>query len=334
MTPSRLRLKKICDTLISDESSWIIRKQALEQLHELFVEFGALDVQDGNYSHRDKRLATGKAIAPTWAAMCIFDIARTRQFVLGLRAAISDCLLLKQRRLRVLDAGCGPYGLLSILAAIYFTEEDVHFTLLDIFEENISSARLLVKAFSLEDRFEFICADALSYQWPDDEPLDIVVTETMNAALSKEPQVAITLQLAPQLLPDGIFIPERIELSLVWAHGKAPATTMAEQSEGIVYEPLGTILELTKFSSREQVMHPRLKTVELPTGFQAAQKLELHSSIRVYKQHCINHNQSAISLPKVIKFEQGGPVAGDSLVFQYRITSEPGISVEVEKKKI
>ncbi|RYY48249.1 MAG: hypothetical protein EOO06_10700 [Chitinophagaceae bacterium] len=282
---------------ISDDSSWIIRKQALEQLHAFFVAAGALDAHNTSTNESDKALVAGKAIAPSWAAMCLFDIARTRQFVLGLKAAIADMIEMRQRRIYVLDAGCGPYGLLSMIAALYFEKEEVHFTLLDIFEENIRSVSTLIKAISLEDRFDFICEDALVYQWPNLRPLDIVVTETMNAALSKEPQVGITLQLAAQLSQKGILIPEKIEVDLIRQPANDSSNCPAGERISKSSHCLGNIVTLTKTSSLPEFRQPLLKSIELPSAFSINDQLEMQTNIQVYKQYGLGKNESAITLP-------------------------------------
>lgn len=40
----------------------------------------------------------------------------------------------------------------------------------------------------------------------------MVITKTMDKVLTKEPQVEITRNLGKQLINNGIFIPEKIEI--------------------------------------------------------------------------------------------------------------------------
>jgi predicted RNA methylase len=56
--------------------------------------------------------------------------------------------------------------------------------------------RRLVDHFGLRN-CDFVVGDATSYRHP--RPLDLLIVEAMQAALSKEPQVAIVRNLAPQL---------------------------------------------------------------------------------------------------------------------------------------
>ena len=60
----------------------------------------------------------------------------------------------------------------------------------------------------------YVCADATTYVWPPELPLHIVLVETMQRALEKEPQAAVSLNLAPQLCDGGILVPERISVDL------------------------------------------------------------------------------------------------------------------------
>jgi len=335
MIPAASLLKQLCDRLLDDQSTWVERKQCLENMHELFVEVGALDVQDENLRLAPAALVGGVAIAPTWAGMCLFDIARTRQFVLGLKQAITDQLLKHENEpVQVLDAGCGPYGLLSLLCAFYFTPRQVQFSVLDIFPANIESTRTLINELQMEDYFSsLVVADAPTYTWPSETALHILVTETMNMALWKEPQVAIILHLSPQLAEGGVLIPTTIEVSLLRqypqktnelpTYDEGRELTTSERCEEI----LALIISLHKDSTYADISKRPLVTVSLPTEYHAQHdRLLLSTDITIYKEIKLHSNESAITLPKTIKIEYNHSYNEErTLSFYYKMDNEPGI---------
>jgi hypothetical protein len=335
MKPVAKLLQQYCNMLLQDNSSWAERKDCLEHMHALFAELGALNAYDEANHSPAKVLDSGTAIAPAWAAMCMFDIARTRQFVLGLREAVTDRLSEQpDEPIQVLDAGCGPYGLLSLLAAQYFSPSQVQFTLLDIFPGNIESAQKLITALGMQHYFRaFVCEDALHYQWPSEKSLHILVTETMNRALWKEPQVAISLHLAPQLAPGAVLIPERIEVSLVCVNlYKKKVLIAREEPEALVVpalyeEDLGRVLELDKNSTAAGIAKKPLFNITLPGHFNTGQyQLELHTRVQVYKWYELKNEESAVSLSQVLSnSKKENWKAGDELSFYYEQKGEPAI---------
>lgn len=330
MNNATARLKKYCDALLNDDSDWNLRRQSLEQVHALFVELGALNAQDGQHRDAAQPLAAGKAIAPAWAAMCLFDIARTRQFVLAIKAAIHDKLKEGVEPVQLLDAGCGPYALLGLLAALYFTPQQLQLTVLDIYEENINSSRTLMNALQMENYFRQItCADALQYHWPLQQPPHIAVTETMNRALSKEPQVAISLALSKMLDEKSILIPALIEVKLVNIEKTGEDAAAAMQR---TLTELATVIALSKNPPAAQFHQKPVHRVVLPEWYNPqTQLLELHTHIRLYKNYMLGNNESAISLPVPLNTTQLKCAAGDELLFYYELEPEPGIVVKTRQ---
>lgn len=329
-------IKQQADVLLDEASTWAQRRLCLQKMEELFVKFGAFDVNNEALRVPGALLAGGTAIAPTWAGMCLFDIARTRQFVRGLKQAIEDKLPQHNNEpVQVLDAGCGPYALLSLLCALYFSPGQVQFTIVDIFTANINSARTLIKELQMEEYFAvMVCADATTYNWPNEKPLCIVVTETMNRALWKEPQVAISLHLSPQLSNNGILIPESIEVSLKCSDQKNNSREQGQNAAAT--EVLNTLpcafsihplLKLDKHSTHAGISKRPIATVSLPADYSSGQyQLQLCTEIIVYKEIKLADNQSAVTLPKPIKADaQLAKEGALTLSFYYNMDEEPGL---------
>ena len=329
------KLLSYCDILLEKEATWTTKKQQLENIHELFAQLGASDAY-GN-TGRDSSADTPQAIAPAWAAMCMFDIARTVAFVAGIRQAIAHKIKHSQHPVQVLDAGCGPYALLCLLPALYFSPGQVLFYAIDIYPQNISSARKLVAALGMQHYFKQVdCEDALQYPWTQPLPPDVAITETMNRALYKEPQVAISLQLARLLSPQGILVPALVKVNLVCINKNIKAAAMQTDPAGEPPDPskyqsqLGNIISLHKQSTPDSVFADPLVTLEIPAYYDPATfQLELHTEVTVYGDHIIRNNEAAITLPLPIYLHHDKPLALKKLSFFYNTKGTAGLSIVV-----
>jgi hypothetical protein len=167
----------------------------------------------------DTIIEGGVALSSAEAAICVDDYIRTARFLKGIHAALTE---LQERfpstTLNVLYAGSGPYATLILPLLPLFGKNDLKITLLDINPSSVSSVQALLAKLNLGSCVDsVICDDATRYRYPATEPLHLVISETMFHALIREPQVSITLNLAPQITPGGILIPESISLDLAQA---------------------------------------------------------------------------------------------------------------------
>lgn len=163
----------------------------------------------------DLRLDSGLALSPRLAAQCLLDAPRTAAFLRGTLAAISEAMRrFPDEPIEVVYAGTGPFATLALPLFGRLDPRRVRFTLIDVDQRSVESVRSLVDCFGFGAYVKAIVrADATAYRH--EAPVHVVVTETMQRALSREPFVAIVRNLAPQLVEGGLLVPERVALDLV-----------------------------------------------------------------------------------------------------------------------
>lgn len=329
-------LKNLTDCLLDEKSSWGEKRKSVHDIATLFAGLGIYDIQTNDKEIGEAvSLAEGYAISSWGAAMCLLEVKRTMVFVKGIIAGIQS---LQQKKvnatLHVLDAGCGPFALLSVLPALYFKPKSVQFHLIDIIPENIEAVKKLIKVLSLEEYFgDLFVADAIHFKWHRKEPLNMVISETMLNALRKEPQVAITLNLSPQLAPGGLFIPENIQVKLYAVnnrlkHSYLMSNTSDSNNKREVFEKnIGTIMVLNKYTQFDQGLKKQLTTLRLDSELDfSLYKFEYYTFIKVFDNHVLEYNDCSLTLPfSVVRnnlppFEQGM-----ELSFYYSISEQPGI---------
>lgn len=314
------------------------RRLAATELHLLFS--GITQIFDNSVKPDEATetlLGEGTALSPKDAARCIFDFVRTRGFLRGVRGAIIEA----RRRfpgqtIHVLYAGCGPFAPLMIPLLPEFTPDQVQFTLLDIHQRSLDAAREILARLGMSGFVrQFVQADAAAYQHPSDSRLHIVVTETMQRALAKEPQMAITANLAGQLVAGGILVPERIALDLCIADLKSEMTFGKQERSGRSRINLGKVIELTAanagdFNSWQLVngadgarqSPPVTLTVPEIKGSDGALMLTTH--ITVFGDVVIRDYECGLTYPMVIS--DLGPVeSGAKLEFRYVTGERPGL---------
>ncbi len=336
-------LKKIADELLA-EAAEEIKLSAATRLYSLFSSISGLDEDSDRISNCDAtRLPKGEAISPRDAAACLLDAARTSKFLRGLHAAV----LQAQKRfpgatIEILYAGCGPFAPMAIPLTTQFSSAEIRFTLLDIHQRSLDSARLIFHALG-KDAFvrDHIQADAALYRHEASHVIHIVVVEAMQAALEKEPQVAITMNLAPQLCPGGIFIPERITIGCYlcdpakeWVvSGVRPAHSLSAGGGGTARVNLGTVLEvvarhcddLLTTSKIVDPARPSLtpKLLKIPGEVESGSCLMLSTVVTVFGSITLQEYESGLTYPKFL-WDAGRIQRGQLIEFAYQLGDKPG----------
>jgi len=260
----------------------------------------------------------GQAIGTFWAAQCVREVLRTQRFVRSLYLAIKEKLNQKSGPVRVMYAGTGPFAALALPVMMHFSPAEVQFTLLEINEQTYNLLHEVLDAFDLNP-FVSKCeiADATVYQ-VDNSNIDIVISETMNRALIKEPQVAIMLNFARQLPLDTIFIPEEINVGLSTQH-----------KSGTKPELIKHLMEFNT-SLRQKLVDDTIgfnwefDEVIVESDIEKGEQLYLSTEIKVYKDNFLGFNDCSLNILERIKTDKLDP---KKLKFKYVLKETPGFIV-------
>lgn len=271
----------------------------------------------------DTILPTGKAIAFQGAARCLWEFARTAKFLRGVEAALRAAQArFPGERLRLLEAGCGPFALLALPLATRFSADEVGFTLLDIHPHSLEAAGRIVAALGLEAYVDdYVCADATTWRCPDAARPHVIVSETMQNALKNEPQIAITRNLAPQRVPGGFFLPEAVELdfSLLTWHTEESEVPLQRSTR------MAPLFDLTADRCDDAHM---AGSFTLPDTLPANGRPAICTHIRVFGDIALGENECSLTLPLRIK-ELPALQGGETLNYAYAWAPKPGVRIAV-----
>ena len=309
-------LKRCADSLLFHPGDYGHIYGAVRELHNLYapitgITAGVQGTGDDIY------LPQGKAISPPHAAFCLLEGQRTSVFMRGLYQAI---LKLKDiypgTRLNILYAGCGPYATLITPLTALFSPEEISIRMLDINPICLEAVKKLYDALDLSVYIEsYICEDATTYQA--ESPTHLIISETMMHALVREPQVAIMLNLVPQLAPGGLFIPQSITVS---------ATLMNEAQEmkrrlDANFHPRRTCIgEVYTIGQADCQKHEPV-TLRVPDDLEETKELYLLTDITVFENEKLSVNECSLNMP--VKVQKVGGYEGRDITFEYIMGEKP-----------
>jgi hypothetical protein len=293
------------------------RDSALALLEDLSECVGLDDRDPGQADLQETILTSGKAISPQDAARCVQDFVRTERFLRGAAEAIESALeRFSERPVRVLYAGCGPFGMLALPIAHRWSPDEVRFTLLDCHARSLEAARQVAVELGVVDRIEgLVQADAAEYECPEHARPHVLVTETMQRALEKEPQVSITTNLARQLVAGGLVVPEKVELHFTLMNLEKEFAFDSQPLERERYE-VGCVMTLDHRGGHcNNVTWPDIPLGELQPF--------LRTSIQVFADIQIGDYESGLTMPMPMDLATHQLQVGQQVHFEYLLHPQP-----------
>lgn len=291
-----------------------------------------MDVENGR---NDIGFDNGKALGTFWAALCLDDLIRTRQFVRGINKAIQEKIN-KQKPLHILYAGTGPFATLILPFIFRYSKQEIKYTFLEINPLSFGILQDLISKLGLKDyNIKLVKEDATKYQIDFKNKPDIIISETMQDALAKEQQVSIFLNLMNQVNYDTIFIPEKIELFI----GLKKSGIPAEETQNKHYQKEEKIfdvskeamfpLNLTESKIIGEILFDKKQTIIEEKKLRGFSQLLLLTEIQVYKDVKIGVNESSLTIPKIIKDIPSNFKDSITINTQYKISSQPELVYEI-----
>lgn len=330
------QLRRLTDTLLDPAASGEAILSATRELNALFDALSPIQRPETLERGPDTALEGGVAVSPACAAECGLEPLRVCRFLQGLRRAIDDALeRFAPGPVHLLYAGTGPYATLVTPLLTRYTPERLRVTLLDYHGVSLESVRAILQALGLAGFVKgYVEADATTYRHPADDPIHVVVSETMAAGLANEMQVPITLNLAPQLAEGGLWVPEKIRVKAVTGD---PRTLLLNVDRGAPppYPPLREIEELgvlfqigaeegRALAGLKDAPHLPAAEITIPELLPAGHTAFLTTEIDVYGDIALTDRDSTLN--HILGFPAGADgAAGSTTQFIYRLGKHPGL---------
>lgn len=281
-------------------------------------------------------MGNGLAIGTYWAALCLDDIMRTRQFIRGAHKAIADKLVQNNNPIHVMYAGTGPFATLLLPLIFKYPKERISYTFMEINPISFDWLKSLIDAAGLSSyNINMLLTDASTYTIDKNQLPDIIVSETMQNALDKEQQVPIFLHLMKQAKPDTVFIPEKISIHI----GLRQKGITETELESKHFTRLKKILEISKESMSDFIQKPEEwqdaqtfgeeQTVIEQEEQTGSNSVLLVTDIRVYDEEEIKISESGLTLPRSIFNLPNSLKRKLTINSWYQISNKPKLEYEI-----
>lgn len=294
-----------------------------------------LRISDDDLNNEDGRtdleFLNGKAIGPYWAALCVDDLIRTRQFIRGIDEALKDKLSTNDK-IHILYAGTGPFATLLLPILFRYPPDKIKYTFLEINQySHLVLKRILSGAGFDEFNVDLLNEDATKFKFGDDKP-DIIVSETMQNALAKEQQVPIFMNFINQSDANTVLIPEKVEISVGLKQSGVPIEKISRKH----YQKINKVFELSREAILNSDSRKKLNESEFPLTITTlsdsecknAGQIVLLTEIQVYKNEHIRITESGLTTPIIIDDISSFTGKTVTIKTQYKIGNEPKLDFQ------
>ncbi|MFC1750248.1 hypothetical protein ACFL2V_15720 [Pseudomonadota bacterium] len=299
-----------------------------DKLVEIFSAVTEISASDDMNNWQDADLQSGVAISPVQAARCLQETVRTQIFLKGVAKAIEEKLQ-QHKRINILYAGTGPYGLLLLPLLRLINSTCITATLLDIHPENIAAVKKIIQYLRVEKNVKLTeLADATCWHPITEESFDLIISETMNNLLRREPQIAVFSHLQQYLKHDGELIPQGIDIGAELINTKKDSDTSID---------LGVFFQCNK--NNLNALHNGDMTslsgeIALPEKINRSKynSLKFTTVIDVYGNHQLRESQCSLNIPIYyhdLKLQEGGYVG-----FEYLLNDNPKFEFDIPQVKL
>lgn len=318
------RIRQLTMRILDGSTSRRELDHACGELYRWFTDVADLDATAGEAT----RLSTGLAIAPDGAARCILDTGRTVAFIRGVSMALYEARRRFPRGgIEVVYAGTGPFAPLVLPLMTTRALRDVRFTFLEINRRAAEAVESLIARLGLEPRTSrVIHGDATRYRHP--TSIHVVVTETMQRALGREPFVGIVHDLRRQLAPGGIVVPERVAVDAALLDAADERRRWSGAAPPRPHEILARLFEVTaegEFPSLDTDRRSAPVVVTVPTWAGDIERwVALVTRIDVFGKVRVRDYDSGLTVPEIL-WPLSPARGGEVIQFNYVLDAAPGI---------
>jgi len=303
-----------------------IMYEAVHEMYEVYASISGIGIQ--NQNRKSIFLDSGKAISTPEAAHCLLEMVRTTKFLRGIKDAFDAKIQSSTTNLpiSVLYAGTGPYATLVTPLLLLYSPVQLQVDLIDINEESLQSAIRVIADLGLGQFVRTTMIDDAA-KMKLNSVYDVVISETMQAALKKEHQVAIMQNLIPQCSANTIFIPQEITVNAeLVSKEKWNSETYAFDS--VNHIELGEVVRV----NNETLNHIGQKKVfAIATNNSNCKTLILTTNITVFGNHRLENSDCSLTMP--FKMNNVADNQSEHVSFWYEQGKVPGLSFNFSNTK-